>query len=297
VSELPPGVTADATAHPVPVCPRHPDRESYVRCQRCERPVCPECQRTAPVGVQCVDCVKAQARTIRTPRTAFGGSLGVTPWVTYAIIGICATVFLGQVALPNDPVGEYLLFAPVLAQAEPWRFLTSAFVHSTGNLLHIGFNMYVLWQLGPHLERLLGWGRYLTTYLLSALGGSVGVLLLAPASGEPGSAWLTGVVGASGAVFGVLGAVIAVNRKLGLDSRGLWIWVGINAVIGFMPGWHIAWQGHLGGLLTGLACGVVLAYAPAGRRTPVQLAGLGGVLALLLLVTIAKLATAQGYLL
>jgi membrane associated rhomboid family serine protease len=182
----------------VPVCPRHPDRESYVRCQRCERPVCPECQRTAPVGVQCVDCVKAQAKTIRTPRTVFGGSVATTPWVTYVIIASCVAVFVSQSVLAGDPVGEALAFSPVLAEAEPWRFLTSAFVHSTGNLLHVGLNMYVLWQLGPHLERLLGWSRYLVTYLLSALGGSVGVLLLATPSLEPGELWRTYVVGACG---------------------------------------------------------------------------------------------------
>ena len=278
----------------VPVCPRHPDRESYVRCQRCERPVCPECQRAAPVGVQCVDCVKAQAKTIRTPRTVFGGSVGATPWVTFSVIAVCVVLFVAQSVLARDPVGNALAYAPDLSVAQPWRFLTSAFVHSTGNLLHVGLNMYVLWQLGPHLERLLGWSRYLVTYLLSALGSSVGVLLLATPDVE--GLWTTYVVGASGAVFGVLGAIIAVNRKLGLDNRSLWVWVGINAVIGFIPGWHIAWQGHLGGMVTGLACGVALAYAPAARRTPVQVVALGGLLVLLVLVTLAKLATAQGYL-
>jgi membrane associated rhomboid family serine protease len=296
VSQPPPDSVPDAVPHPVPVCPRHPDRESYVRCQRCERPVCPQCQRTAPVGVQCVDCVKAQAKTIRVPRTVFGGSVGTTSWVTYAIMTTCVLVFLAQNVLAGDPVTNALAFAPFLAKAQPWRFLTDAFVHSPGNLLHIGFNMYVLWQFGPHLERLLGWARYLAMYLLSALGCSVGVLLLASPSDDPSTAWWTPVVGASGAIFGVLGAVIAVNRKQGLDSRTLWIWIGINAVIGFIGSLHISWQGHLGGLVTGLACGAALAYAPAARRTPVQVGALLGVLVLLVLVTVAKLATAQGYL-
>ena len=149
---------SEPTAYPqqqtTPVCPRHPDRVSYVRCQRCGRPVCPECQRPAAVGVQCVDCVKQQAKTVRTTRTVFGGNVTDTPVVSYAIIAICVLVFVLQTA---RPVGDRAdrCSTPVPRGTEPWRFLTAAFAH--GGITHILFNMLALWMVGAqYLERLLG---------------------------------------------------------------------------------------------------------------------------------------------
>ena len=110
-----------------PVCPRHPDRVSYVRCQRCARPVCPECQRPAAVGVQCIDCVREQAATVRSATTVFGGRVTDTPVVSYAIIAICVLVYVLQVASPG--LTNKISFVPVLGESEPWRFLTSAFAH------------------------------------------------------------------------------------------------------------------------------------------------------------------------
>src|SRR3978361_19390 len=120
-----------------PVCPRPPDRVSYVRCQRCERPVCPECQRPAAVGVQCVDCVRQQSKGVRPARTMFGGlaSQG-RPVVTLTIMGLCGGLFVLQWGT-QDRVTNALAFFPSLAVAEPYRFLTAAFLHSTGFLLHI----------------------------------------------------------------------------------------------------------------------------------------------------------------
>src|SRR5580765_5859390 len=213
---------SEPTAYPqqqtTPVCPRHPDRVSYVRCQRCARPVCPECQRPAAVGVQCVDCVKAQAKTVRTTRTVFGGNVTDTPVVSYAIIAICVAVFVLQTARPS--VTEQILFDPGAARDQPWRFLTAAFAHAT--ITHILFNMLALWMVGAqYLERLLGGVRYAAVYLVSALGGSVMYLLLAQpptaaraAVGDWG-AWGTATVGASGAVFGLFGAFLVLNRHLG----------------------------------------------------------------------------------
>ena len=127
-----------AAGQSVPVCPRHPDRESYVRCQRCERPTCPECQRPAAVGIQCVDCVREGSKSIRTARTPFGGAVAgnAPPRVTQTIIGLCVAVYVLQV-LPNSTVTEDFKFAPVYAMAEPWRLLTSAFLHSPSSPLHI----------------------------------------------------------------------------------------------------------------------------------------------------------------
>lgn len=287
----------------VPVCPRHPDRESYVRCQRCGRPTCPECQRPAAVGIQCVDCVAEGQRSVRQARTVFGGSVtDGRPLATMWIIGICVAVFVLQMAVPGFQ--NRIAFVPALGQAEPWRFLTSAFAH--GGIAHIAFNMYALWIMGTYLEPMLGRARFIAIYLLSALGGSVMYLLLAaPQSYSealavgPG-AWWTSAVGASGAVFGLFGAFLVLQRRLGRSAAGMWVIIGINAVIGFVPGFNIAWQAHLGGLITGAAAAGVIAYlgrgrgpeGAAGRRDAGALhwVGLGAILVLLVVLTLAKYA-------
>jgi membrane associated rhomboid family serine protease len=268
VSSDPARTTAD------PVCPRHPDRVSYVRCQRCERPVCPECQRPAAVGVQCVDCVKEGSRQVRTGRTVFGGAVARDgrPLVTQTIIAICVVVYVLQRA--DTDVTFRFLYAPVTTVAEPWRMITVAFLHSPANLFHIIFNMVALWLTGPYLESLLGRARFLALYFLSALGGSVALLLLAsPTDTED---WVGGAVGASGAVFGLFAALFVVNRRLGLETAGIAVLIGINTVIGFIPGYNISWQGHLGGLVGGLLAAAIVAYAPRARRSLVQWVGLVG---------------------
>lgn len=285
------GVDPSAAAAPStaePVCPRHPDRVSYVRCQRCDRPTCPACQRQAAVGFQCVDCVREQAAATPVARTALGGPLGGDgrPVVTLSIIGLCVVAFVLQLS-PGLGVTQRLAFAPFYAESQPWRFVTSAFLHQTGFLPHILFNMLVLYQIGPFLELQLGRLRFLALYLLCAVGGSVGYLLLADPAG---AAWITAVVGASGAVFGLFGALLVVNRRLGLDSRGILVLVGINAVIGFVPGLNIAWQAHLGGLVTGVLAAAVIVYAPRARRALLQSTGMVGILLLLVAASLTKLA-------
>lgn len=255
---------------PVPVCPRHPDRESYVRCQRCGRPACPECQRDAAVGIQCVDCVREGARSVREARTTFGGRVGDgRPLVTYTVIGACVVTYLLQLASPA--VTNALAFAPALAESEPWRFVTSAFLHSTGLFFHILLNMYALWLIGPYLESLFGRARFAAFYVIAAFGGSVGFLLLAEPVNQFGQ--LTSTVGASGAVFGLFGALVVVQRKLGREMGQILVLIGINGVLGFVIP-NIAWQAHLGGLVTGVAVAAVLAYAPRERRTTVQVTGI-----------------------
>ncbi len=286
------GVAPERSAPPTaePVCPRHPDRVSYVRCQRCDRPACPDCQRAASVGVQCVDCVREQAANHPVTRTTFGArSRTGRPVVTLSLIGACVVVFALQFVAPLD-LTQRFAFAPALATSEPWRFLTSAFLHQTGFLPHILFNMLALYVLGPMVELHLGRVRFLALYLLSAVGGSVGYLALAdPANPQ---SWYGAVIGASGAVFGLFGALLLLNRRLGLRSSGLVTIIAINAVIGFVPGLNIAWQAHVGGLVTGTLAGAVLVYAPRARRSLVQAAGLTAVLLLLGAVTVLKLASA-----
>lgn len=278
-----------------PVCPRHPDREAYVRCQRCGRPTCPECQRPAAVGIQCVDCVRESARAHAGARTVFGGrATDGRPVVTYTLIAVCVVVYLGQLAFPQ--VTDEFAFAPYLGWVEPWRFVTAAFLHSPHVVLHIGFNMFALWMLGQYLEPMLGRARFLALYLISGIGGQVAVTVLAGSPTIEGlragqdDAWLTGVVGASGAIFGLFGALLVLNRHLGRSSAGMYATLLINAVIGFMyPG--ISWQAHVGGFLTGLVCaGVIVAFR---RRQLAHLvwSALGLVLVLLVAVAVAKYLT------
>lgn len=251
---------APHTSQP-PTCPRHPDRVSYVRCQRCGRPTCPECQRPAAVGIQCVDCVKEGARTAPTPRTRFGAPVSTaTPYVTYTLIGLCVAVYLGQRTIPG--LTSELAFVGFLAGSEPWRFITSAFVHSPFSLLHIAFNMYILWAFGPLLERTLGWLKFLVIYLLCAVGGSVGVLLLS--SFDPG--WRTSVVGASGAIFGLLFLYVVLILRQGQVPTSLLVMIAINLALPFFVG-GISWQAHLGGAATGAAVGGLLLLTSSPGRT------------------------------
>jgi membrane associated rhomboid family serine protease len=237
---------------------------------------------------------------MRIPRTQFGAKVtaGERPVVTLAIIVICVVVWLLQQVSPQ--VTNELLFSPVLGASQPWRFLTAAFAHSPGQVLHILFNMYALWVLGQYLEPMLGRVRFAALYLASAFGGSVGYLLLAapPVSvaGLANNSWVTPVVGASGAVFGLFGALIVLNRHLGRSSGPMFGVLAVNAVLGFVvPG--IAWQAHLGGLLTGAAlAAVITATAPQVRRR-FQLPALAAVLVLIAVAATAKYAVTDDSLL
>ncbi|GAB3615592.1 rhomboid family intramembrane serine protease [Okibacterium endophyticum] len=240
-------------------CYRHPDRQSFVLCQRCGRTICGECQTPAAVGVVCPECMREQ-RAGMTPaqrRASRGGGASVQrlvrsgrPVVTYTLIGITAVVYLLQWLVPSLTSG--LLYAGVYSYPEafePWRMLTSVFLHSTGLIFHVLLNMYTLWLFGQALEPLLGRARFLTLYLVSGFAGSLGVMLL--------SSPQTAVVGASGAIFGLMGAFLVIQRRLGGNTTGLLVLVGINLVIGFVPGFNIAWQAHLGGMIGGALVGLI----------------------------------------
>jgi membrane associated rhomboid family serine protease len=274
------GIPSAEPSAQIPVCPRHPDRPAYVRCQRCGRPACPDCQRAAAVGFQCIDCVNESKRATPEVKTVYGGAVANgRPLVTFLIIGLCVLVYVLQWLIPRDGIYQELAYAPAFTDLEPWRMLTSAFLHSQGFILHIVLNMYTLWIFGQALEPLLGRIRFLAVYLLSAIGGSVGFLLLTPVYPVGGP---VGVVGASGAIFGLFGAMLVVQRHRGGDTRQLWVLIAINGVIGFMVP-QIAWQAHLGGLVTGALCAAVIAYSPRGSRQGLLQAG-GLVLVLVLLI-------------
>ncbi|WP_038465516.1 rhomboid family intramembrane serine protease [Arthrobacter sp. PAMC 25486] len=265
-----------------PVCPRHPDRVSYVSCQRCGRPTCPDCQRSAAVGVQCVDCVRESTKAVPSRRTIFGGvARAGRPVITMTMMAICVVAFALDLAIPKGFIFQNFAYAPFLTESEPWRMVTSAFLHST-NFMHIAFNMYALWILGNALEPAFGRARFLAIYLVSALAGSVGVLLLSPID--------TVVVGASGAVFGLFGALFVVQKKRGGDLRQIVVLLLINAAIGFIIP-NIAWQAHLGGLIAGVLCAAAVAYAPTKNRALIQWGGIGAVALLLVGLTLWKVST------
>ena len=262
-----------------PVCPRHPDRVSYVRCQRCGRPACPECQRPAAVGVHCVDCVAEAARTAPDNRTVLGGRVrGGRPVVTLTIIALCVVSYVAQLAVAGWT--QRWAFSPYAGAFEPWRFLTAAFLHSPRQIFHIVLNLVALWMVGPYLEQTLGRARFATLYVLSAIGGSVGAVLLSPVT----DGWYGAMVGASGAVFGLFGAVLVVLRRLGRDAGPILGIILLNGVIGFVvPG--IAWEAHLGGLVGGALLGAAYAYAPRSRRALVGWAAPVAVLVLMAAAT------------
>ncbi|MFD7816932.1 rhomboid family intramembrane serine protease [Streptomyces sp. NPDC059785] len=281
--------------------------ESYVRCTRCDRFICPDCMREAAVGHQCVECVQEGARSIRQPRTAFGGRITAKPLVTSVLIGLNVLAYVAELVRPAvvdrfamlgiglaGPDGGHYVWQGYefpgfriegVAGGEWYRLLTGAFLHlppteGTFGLLHIIMNMASLWSLGRVAEAQLGRARYLALYLLSALGGSVAVMLLAPGDGA---------LGASGAIFGLGAAYWVLARRLGADMRGvnrfmayLLLWLVISAAV-------TSWQGHLGGLVTGGAVALAYAYAPrGGRRTAVQAGACVAVLVLLVVLTVVK---------
>ena len=270
----PPSGAPDGGSGDVPVCPRHPDRVSYIRCQRCRRPVCPECQRSAAVGVQCVDCVREQAKGERPQVTIFGGRAGDgRPMLTMGIIAVCAVVWVAELLSPR--VFQEVAFAPALGTAEPWRLITSAFAHSPNQPMHILFNMLALWLVGGYLERMLGWARYLAIYLVTALAGSVTWLLFQPVDPADPEAYVP-IVGASGAVFGLFGAMFVIQHRFGRDTSAILGLLAVNLLISFL-GSGISWQGHLGGLVTGALVASLYAWAPRERRTSAGVWGSVGI--------------------
>ncbi|HSF26538.1 MAG TPA: rhomboid family intramembrane serine protease [Actinomycetes bacterium] len=286
-----PGTASPPAA--VPTCYRHPGRETYIRCARCNRPICPDCMVPASVGFQCPECVREGNSTQRAPRTAFGGRLASGARVTMVLIGLNVLMYVAELALGRAFVNDLALvglaregfLGPIVgvADGEWWRLVTATFLHDPGSFLHILFNMYALYVLGPPLEAMLGHARFLALYLLSALGGT--------AASYTFSAPNSSSVGASGAIFGLFAAWIVLARKQRLDARPMLVLLGINLVLGFVIA-GIDWRGHLGGMVTGAAVAAIMAYAPRGpRRTTWQVAGAVAVLALVVLVDVWRTAS------
>ena len=222
--------------------------------------------RDAAVGHQCVECVQEGARSIRQPRTRFGGrQRSATPVVTYALIAINVAAFILQMA--SGGLDKQLTLWPRgVADGEFYRLVTSAFLHYGAT--HLLLNMWALYVVGPPLEMWLGRLRFGALYALSGLGGSVLVYLL--------SAPNVPTAGASGAIFGLFGATFVVGKRLVLDVRWVVAVIVINLVFTFVipaiSSQLISWQAHVGGLVTGGVVAAAYVYPPRERRNLIQAA-------------------------
>jgi membrane associated rhomboid family serine protease len=263
-------------------CYRHPDRETGLSCSDCGRPICADCATFAPVGIRCPDhagvrrspATRLRPRPVRrAPGIALAS--GTAP-VTRILIAVNVAIYLLTAAQGNGfnaPGGalfdKFFLAGPLVANGGWWRLATAMFLHAS--ILHIAFNMYALWVIGTPVEQYLGTQRYLGLYFVSGLAGSAGALVQSP---------LTPVVGASGAIFGILGAMLILEWQItGRLAGNAMTWIVINLVISFaIP--NISWGGHVGGLIGGILVTLAYAHWRGGRAQYGQL-GLSGVLGLI----------------
>jgi len=242
-------------------CYRHPDRETRVSCSSCGRPICPECMTPTPVGMRCPECMQQRTKVVR----GVGGNatgFAQTP-ATYVLIAINVIAYLIEIGSGgggfsdsiNPVTVDFGLFGPSVAEGEWYRLVTSGFLHAS--VIHIGFNMVLLFFLGRLLEPALGTPRFVVLYFASLLAGSMGALLLDPNA-------LT--IGASGAVFGLAGATFVIARGRGMDAIAgeIGFLIAFNLIFSFVfPGISIG--GHLGGLIAGVVCALVIVAGERGR--------------------------------
>ena len=231
-------------------CYRHPDRETGLSCSECGRPICTDCMTIAPVGIRCPEHASgtAPSTTKRVTGTARGVANLRGAYVTRVLVIANVFIYLITVAQGaglNSPGGalfeKWLLFGPYVARGDWWRLITSAFLHAS--ILHIALNMVALWWLGSMVEQLLGHGRYLALYFTAGLAGAAGALLATP---------LQPTVGASGAIYGILGALLILEwLQTGTFAGPALMLIVINLAFSFTAT-GISWGGHVGGLVAGI---------------------------------------------
>jgi len=271
----------DTESNPDDFCYRHPDRQSFIICQRCGRTVCSECQTQAAVGVHCPECVReareSAPRTTRGTTTRIKRSLrsssGV-PVVTYTLIGLNLAFFLIDF-VTGGALYPWFAYRSDFTETQPWRMLTAAFMHAS--ILHVLFNMFSLFIFGPAIEATVGRVRFIVLYLLAAFGGSVAVAVLAPSQA---------VVGASGAIFGLLGAFFIIQRRLGGNNTQLLVLIGLNVLFGFIVP-NVSWQAHLGGLVVGAAVAAIYHSTRRRNQRVLQVVSVAAVAVGLVAITIA----------
>jgi membrane associated rhomboid family serine protease len=242
------------------VCYRHPRNETAITCSNCGRPICPECMVFASVGIKCPECagLPTGAKKAAVRARSFA-DVGTDFIVTKALLAANVVVFLAQVVQAGsitNPYGELFqrgaLYGPLVAQGDWYRMVTCAFLH--GGVLHIFFNMLMLWWFGRPLEALLGRGRFLAVYFVSILAGSAGALVVSPE---------VPTIGASGAVFGILGAGLVLERsRINVFGGSALIIVILNLALSFTLN-NVSIGGHVGGLIGGALC--VFAFSSFGR--------------------------------
>jgi membrane associated rhomboid family serine protease len=235
-------------------CYRHPSRETGVSCSSCGRPICPDCMTPTPVGMRCPECAKQRTQVKRMR------DMSTVPRATYALLALNVIAFLteqGQFTLSGSTIHgkvieEGVLFRAGIAEGQYWRLVTSGFLHE--NLLHIGFNMYLLYLLGMMLEPAIGSLRFTAIYFTALLAGSFGVVLATPGAS----------LGASGAVFGLMGAAVVELRARGISAMesGIGGLIVINLILSFaIP--NISIGAHIGGLIGGALAAFAIRTADA----------------------------------
>lgn len=246
------------------VCYRHPDRPTRLACSSCGRPICVECSHDAAVGQKCTECAAPEGRhRVVDARTIRRVDRTTTP-ITWVLIAINVIVFLAGEAdaeLGNRIFREGAQQHFLIEQGEWWRVLSAMFLH--GGIMHLLFNMWALWLFGPTLERRFGSTPFAAMYVAAGIGGGA----LYHIGGRTAFA-----VGASGAIFGLFGALIAATYRQRHTVMGravfsqLVLLLAINLVIPFVVP-NVAWEAHLGGLAAGLV------IAEAWDRLPRQRSG------------------------
>ena len=246
------------------VCYRHPNRETGVSCSNCGKPICPDCMTATPVGMRCPECSR-QRTPVRTLRSVYA-----EPTATYVLIGINVLMYLGTLFSGGNDSSVYIDLSLLgsattfggeqigVAHGEVYRLITGGFLHAS--ILHIGFNMYILYWLGTMLEPVLGHLRFVALYFASLLAGSFGALVAEPHG-------LT--VGASGAVFGLMAAAFVFQRARGIDPwrSGLGPVILLNLALPFVfTNLNISIGGHIGGLIGGAIAALAIERLGALRR-------------------------------
>lgn len=288
-------------------CYRHPGVPAGVVCTRCHRPICPNCMVDAAVGFQCPDCTRQGARDMRQGLLPYGGVPSRDPRLTSIVLIVINTVVwlastrsslgdrLGLVPrgiclAVNDPSSYYPgvlkaacganggIWADGVASGAWWQVITSVFTHI--EFLHLLVNMVSLFIIGPIIERVLGRTRFLILYAIAGLAGSASVM------------WLTSpessTVGASGALFGLMGALLLLAYKAKGNYKQVLIVLGANIAFTLFYIGTISWQGHLGGLVGGFIAAWIIAYAPRDRRLQFQVVGLSVLTVIILAAIVAR---------
>jgi membrane associated rhomboid family serine protease len=223
-----------------PVCYIHNIEVTYVRCSRCEKFICVKCMNPASIGYHCPECAGNVTKIINPVRQnkfiPTRQKAKVTKFLTISLV----VVYIFQSLLGDVLIANFALFAPNVSNGQWWLLITAGFLH--GSILHLFFNAYILWVVGGQLENIVGSIKFTIIYFVSLLGGSLASYLFSPFGSYS--------VGASGAIFGLMGAMQVVGRKIQIDISQITTLVLINVVLGFVIS-GIDWRAHLGGLAAG----------------------------------------------